>query len=526
MRLTVDDVPVTVPEGSSILDATRAAGQDIPTLCHDDRLTPAGTCRVCLVHTDRQGIVAACATPAAEGMAIHTDHVQATTMARQSLELTVARLPASALDLPTELAAVCDRMGVTTAGTGKGWGRDDSHPYLRLDRDLCIACGRCVRMCDDVQGTFALTLAGRGADTVVAPGPGTWAESDCVSCGGCADTCPTGAISGPMQALAGTEVVQTTCGYCGVGCTLDVHIGPGGISHITPGRTGPVNRGHACVKGRFAHAYITSPDRLTTPLIRRDGTLQPASWDEALTLIADRLGTIIREHGPDAVAAISSARATNEENYLMQKLMRVAIGTNNIDNCSRICHAPSAAGLTAAFGYSGGTHSADDIDAADCFLLAGANPTEAHPVIGARIKQRVLAGAKLIVIDPRKTELARLADIHLRCAPGSNVAVFNALARLMLEHGWYDNTFVGRAPAVSPNCVRFSPKPRSSGRPGSAASTSPICLRRPGCTARPRPRRSFTAWASPSTRTVPTACARWPISPSSRARSARAMAVA
>jgi formate dehydrogenase major subunit len=297
-------------------------------------------------------------------------------------------------------------------------------------------------MCDDVQGTFALTMVGRGADTLAAPGPGTWAESACVACGGCVDSCPSGAITGPVPLRAPSTTVRTTCGYCGVGCSLDVHAERGHIDSITPDLSGPVNRGHACVKGRFAFGFATSADRLTTPLVRRDGVLQPASWDEALRLIADRLGRIIAEHGPDGVAAISSARATNEENYLMQKLMRTAIGTNNVDNCSRICHAPSAAGLTAAFGLAGGTNPADDIEMSDCFLIAGANPTEAHPVIGARIKQRVLRGATLIVVDPRGTDLARLADVHLRCRPGSNVAVFNGLSRLLLEHHWIDEEYL------------------------------------------------------------------------------------
>jgi formate dehydrogenase major subunit len=434
---------VQVPVGSTVLDAVRAAGADVPTLCHDDRLAPTGACRVCLVHLESGAVVAACVTPAADGMRVDTTHTETTALARQVVELMVARLPESALDMPTELREVCHRLGVTGTGDGgRGMGRDDTHPYVHLDRDLCIACGRCVRMCDEVQGTFALTLAGHGADTVVAPGPGTWAESACVACGGCVDTCPTGAITGPLPLTVPLHTVRTTCGYCGVGCSLEVHIGATGIESVTPDRAGPVNRGHACVKGRFAHGFATSPDRLTTPLVRHDGSLRPASWDEALEFIAVRLRRITAEHGPDSVAAISSARATNEENYLMQKLMRIAIGTNNIDNCSRICHAPSAAGLTAAFGFAGGTNPADDIEQADCLLLAGANPTEAHPVIGARIKQRALAGAKLVVIDPRRTDLARLADVHLRGRPGSNVAVFNGLAKLMLDHGWIDEDFL------------------------------------------------------------------------------------
>ncbi|MFC7759907.1 formate dehydrogenase subunit alpha [Catellatospora bangladeshensis] len=390
-------------------------------------------------------------TAAADGQDLRTDDPDVTAMARLALELTVERLPASALSLPTELAARCAELGVGAdrfAAVGRGLGVDSTHPYVHLDADLCIACGRCVRMCDDVQGAFALTLAGRGAGTVVTPGGGSWAQSACVSCGGCVDTCPTGAITraGHPPAPAASQV-GTTCGYCGVGCALIVHTSSGCIDQITPDRAGPVNRGHACVKGRFAYAFATSGDRLTTPLIRRGERLEPVGWDEALRLVAERLKGVVDRHGPDAVAAICSARATNEENYLMQKLMRAVIGTNNVDNCSRICHAPSAAGLTAAFGLAGGTNPAEDIERADCILVAGANPTEAHPVIGARILQQALSGAGLIVIDPRRTTLAKIANVHLAGAPGSNVAIFNGLARVMLEHGWVDADFLARRAA-------------------------------------------------------------------------------
>ncbi|WP_020522367.1 formate dehydrogenase subunit alpha [Catelliglobosispora koreensis] len=460
MKLTVDGKPVTVPDGASILDAVRIAGHDVATVCHDDRLKPTGACRVCLVKTDQQGVVAACVTRASEALNISTADTQTVALVRQTLELMVSRLPASALGMPTELARACRKLGVTTAGTARGQGVDETHPYVHLDRDLCVACGRCVRMCDEVQGTFALTLAGRGAHAVVAPGPGSWAQSDCVACGACVDSCPSGALTSPGSLDEASRVVTTTCGYCGVGCSVDVHLGGNGITQITPHRNGPVNRGHACVKGRFAFGFVTSPDRLTTPLIRRDGSLRPASWDEAIAYTAQRLRQIIADHGPDSVAVISSARATNEENYLMQKLARVAIGTNNIDNCSRICHAPSAAGLTASFGLAGGTNAAEDIDKADCFLIVGANPTEAHPVIGARIKQRVLAGAKLVVIDPRRTELARMADVHVRCAPGDNVAVFNGLAHLLWENGWIDREFLEtRAEGLEELCELLSAYP-------------------------------------------------------------------
>ena len=446
MELSVDGRPVEVPDGALVLDATRRAGADVPTLCHDDRLTPGGVCRACLVRVDGE-VAAACATRARAGMQVVTDDAAVTAEVTLVLELLAERLPADALDRPSELAALCERFGVgaDAFGGGRGLGTDDSHPYITLDRDLCISCGRCVRMCDEVQGTFALSLTGRGADTVVAPGSGgPWVESACVSCGGCVDSCPTGALFECARdaAVPTTRTTRTTCGYCGVGCTLDVHVAGDRVVSVSPALDGPVNRGHACVKGRFAHGFVRSSDRLTTPLLRQDGELRPVSWHKALTFVGEELGRIRSAHGPDSIAAISSARATNEENYLMQKLMRTVIGTNNVDNCSRICHAPSAAGLTAAFGLSGGTNPADDIERADLFLLAGTNATEAHPVIGARIKQQVLRGATLIVVDPRRTELAALADLHLRGRPGSNVAVFNGLARLLLDGGWADLGFV------------------------------------------------------------------------------------
>jgi formate dehydrogenase major subunit len=455
VTVKVDGVSVEVANGATVLDAIKGLNKSVPTLCYSDRMKPYGACRTCLVEVEGRKPVAACHTPAMEGASYRTASPFLTKLRRNITELIVSDHPLECLDCSAngrcELQTLAQQVGLRTPRYENprthNPPKDDSHPFVKLEMDKCIGCARCVRACDEVQGSFVLQMSGRGYDTKVIAGNDTGFEAaHCVSCGQCVFECPVAALAEPGLLEAGLpdQVVNTTCSYCGVGCSLDVKTKDGRVVNIEPSKRGSANRGHTCVKGRFAHQFAHAEDRLTTPLIKEDGQFREASWDEALDLVARRFSELRAKHGPDALALISSSRCTNEENYLMQKLARAVMGTNSIDNCSRVCHSPSAFALGEALGTGAGTNSFQDVHLSDVLMIVGANPTEAHPVFGARIKQAVLAGCKLIILDPRNTELARLADIHIPLRPGSNVAVINAMQHVLIAEDLLDHEFIAR----------------------------------------------------------------------------------
>ena len=465
--LEVDGVAVTVPAGTSVMRAASEAGLAVPKLCATDSLQPFGSCRLCLVEIDgRKGTPASCTTPVEPGMVVHTQTPRVERLRRNVMELYISDHPLDCLTCPAngdcelqDMAGVVGLREVRYGFAGENHldaPTDSSNPYFDFDESKCIACSRCVRACDEIQGTLALTIVGRGFDSKVSAGGTNFMDSECVSCGACVQACPTATLSEKSVIELGipTRTVLTTCAYCGVGCSFKAELRGDELVRMVPHKDGGANEGHSCVKGRFAWGYATHPDRVVEPMIR-DAITDPwreVTWEQAIAHAAGRLREIQDAHGVDSIGGITSSRCTNEEVFVVQKMVRAAFGNNNVDTCARVCHSPTGYGLKQTFGTSAGTQDFKSVATADVIVVIGANPTDAHPVFASRMKKRLREGAHLIVIDPRRIDLVRSphihAEHHLQLQPGTNVAVVNAMAHTIVEEGLVDTAFVtGRCDA-------------------------------------------------------------------------------
>ena len=465
VSLTIDGRAVTVPLGTSVMRAAAEAGVDIPRLCATDTLAAFGSCRLCLVEVEGgRGTPASCTTPCADAMVVQTRTEQVQRLRQGVMELYLSDHPA---DCPGCARGSCDMQRLAhdvglvqqryapQSTPAPEAGRDESNPYFAFEPDTCIVCSRCVRACAEVQGTFALTIAGRGYDSRVSPGGTTFLGSECVSCGACVQACPTDALTEKSVIALGmpTRAVDTTCAYCGVGCSFraevrDAEDGSVEVVRMMPSKSGGANEGHSCVKGRFAYGYANHPDRQLRPMVR-ESTSEPwrvVTWSEAIETVARGFRQIQDRYGIGAIGGISSSRCTNEEVYAVQKMVRAAFGNNNVDTCARVCHSPTGYGLNQTFGTSAGTQDFASVEQADVVLLIGANPTDAHPVFASRLKRRLRAGARIIVADPRRIELVRSphveAAFHLPVRPGTNVAFVNAMAYVVVTEGLHDADFL------------------------------------------------------------------------------------
>ncbi|RMH48562.1 MAG: formate dehydrogenase subunit alpha [Alphaproteobacteria bacterium] len=467
VTLTIDGVSVTVPEGTSVMRAAAEIGHAIPRLCATDMLEAWGSCRMCLVEIEGvRGTPASCTTPVREGMVVTTRSPRLEKLRRGVMELYISDHPLDCLTCAAngdcELQDTAGEVGLREVRYGFAGDNhfdpdrrapvDDSNPYFAYDPSKCIVCSRCVRACEEVQGTFALTIEGRGFDSRVSFGSASdnVFSSDCVSCGACVQACPTATLQEKSVIAHGlpNRVVETTCAYCGVGCSFRAELQGNEVIRMVPAKTGGANEGHSCVKGRFAWGYATHRDRVTSPMIRERITdpWRKVGWDEAIAFAAERFRAIQAAHGKGAIGGITSSRCTNEEVYVVQKMVRAAFGTNNVDTCARVCHAPTGYGLKQTFGTSAGTQDFRSVEQADVILLIGANPTDAHPVFASRLKRRLRQGAKIIVVDPRRIDLVRSphvsAAFHIPLRPGTNVAVMNAFAHVIVTEGLVDEAFV------------------------------------------------------------------------------------
>ncbi|GAA3799023.1 formate dehydrogenase subunit alpha [Streptomyces chiangmaiensis] len=462
VTVEVDGLPVTVPEGTSVMRAAACAGIDIPKLCATDSLEPFGSCRLCVVEIDgRRGTPASCTTPVADGMRVRTQTPKVEKLRQGVMELYISDHPLDCLTCSAngdcelqDMAGVVGLRQVRYGYEGENHldaAPDLSNPYFDFNPSKCIVCSRCVRACGEVQGTFALTIEGRGFDSKVSPGAGeSFLDSECVSCGACVQACPTATLQERSVVELGmpSRSVVTTCAYCGVGCSFKAELRGDELVRMVPYKDGGANEGHSCVKGRFAFGYATHPDRVLKPMVREKITdpWREVEWEEAIQTVAAKMRAIQDAYGPSSIGAISSSRCTNEEVYVVQKMVRAAFGNNNVDTCARVCHSPTGYGLKQTFGESAGTQDFRSVAEADLIMVIGANPTDGHPVFASRMKRRLREGAGLVVVDPRRIDLVRSPHIeaahHLQLKPSTNVAVINAMAHVVVTEGLVDRSFV------------------------------------------------------------------------------------
>jgi len=462
VTLTVDDREVVVPEGTSVLRAAALAGVSIPKLCATDQLEAFGSCRMCLVQIEgMKGLPASCTTPVAAGMKVTTQNKQIADVRRNVMELYISDHPLDCLTCPAnghcELQDMAGVVGLREVRYGYEGAnhlkaeKDESNPYFTFDPSKCIVCSRCVRACDEQQGTFALTIQARGFDSKVAPSQNeSFMDSECVSCGACVQACPTATLSEKTLIEKGQaeHSIVTTCAYCGVGCSFRAEMKGEELVRMVPNKDGHANHGHSCVKGRFAIGYATHPDRIVKPMIRAkiSDPWREVTWEEAIAYAASELKRIQAKYGRDSIGGITSSRCSNEETYVVQKLVRAGFGNNNVDTCARVCHSPTGYGLKQTLGESAGTQNFDSVMKADVIFVIGANPTDGHPVFASQMKRRLRQGARLIIADPRRIDLVRTphieADYHLSLRPGTNVALMNSLAHVIVTEGLVKEDFV------------------------------------------------------------------------------------
>lgn len=453
-EITLNGQKLSVENGKTILDAAREHGIQIPNLCHDDRLKPYGACRLCIVEVEgARAPLPACATKIQEGMVVNTETDAIANMRKVILELLLSDHPNDCM--------VCDKCGdcklqdlAYKYGVRESRYKGETHPeqdqdpnpMIKRDGSKCIMCGRCVRICDEVQGANAIDFQERGFRTKInTPFGMALPETSCVLCGQCVSTCPVGALTPtkPLGRSWETKKVDTICSYCGCGCTLTLHVKDDKIVEGVSTEPGlGVNNGNTCLKGRFGSDFVNHSDRLTTPLIKRNGKFEKASWDEAITYVADKLSGIKKNHGPDSIAGMASAKCTDEENYVLQKFVRAVIGTNNVDHCARLCHAPSVVGLAKAFGSGAATGSISDIENAKGIFIIGSNTSEAHPIVGLAVKKAADNGAVIVTADPRKIQMAKYSKYWLRQRPGTDIMLLNAINKVILEEGLQNDKFI------------------------------------------------------------------------------------